>query len=179
MLNSSCEHPMRSGWPHLFVSHHELTVSKLLWIHGQLILWAHKCEISVTSPMSHRKLTGNSQSTHSVTSSFMSWWVRWAIQNDVAFKYFKWDSCDCASISWSHQVEDPGHPWINRVCTRLPVLSSLISYGDHQHWRMLRHGNFSQCTLSLYPWALHCSCPELYSVDGSPRISCAARRNVI
>ena len=27
ILNSSCEHPMRSGWPHLFVSHHELTTN--------------------------------------------------------------------------------------------------------------------------------------------------------
>ena len=25
---------------------------------------------------------------------------------------------------------DPGHPWIYRVCSRLPVFSSLISYGD-------------------------------------------------
>ena len=49
MLNSSCEHPMRSGWPNLFVSHHELTTIKLQWSHGQLIRWAHKCEIFVTS----------------------------------------------------------------------------------------------------------------------------------
>ena len=25
------------------------------------------------------------------------------------------------------QVKDPGHPWMNRVCTRLPVFSSFIS----------------------------------------------------
>ena len=67
---------------------------------------------------------------------------------------------------------------MNRVCTRLPVFSSLISHGDHQHWRMPRHGNLGQCSLSLCPWAMHCGCPELYSVEGSPQISCAARRHL-
>ena len=42
MPNSSCEHPMRSGWPHLFVSQHELAMTKLQWSNGQLILWARK-----------------------------------------------------------------------------------------------------------------------------------------
>ena len=49
----SCEHPMRSGWPHLLVSNHELTMAKLQWSHGQLILWAHKCEIFVASLWEH------------------------------------------------------------------------------------------------------------------------------
>ena len=43
---------------------------------------------------------------------------------------------------------------------------------------MPQHGNLGQCSLSLCPWALHCGCPELYSMEGSPRISCAARRHV-
>ena len=63
---------------------------------------------------------------------------------------------------------------MNRVCTRLPVFSSFISYGDHQQWRVPRQGNLGQCSLSLCPWVLHCGHPELYSVEGSPRISCAS-----
>ena len=43
---------------------------------------------------------------------------------------------------------------------------------------MPRHGNLGQCSLSLCPWALHCGSPELYSVEGSPRISCAACRHM-
>ena len=68
---------------------------------------------------------------------------------------------------------------MNRVCTRPSIFSSFISYGDHQHWRMPRHGNLRQCSLSLCSWALHCGCSELYSVEGSPRISCTGRRHVI
>ena len=84
----------------------------------------------------------------------------------------------CTQCSMLRQVKDPGHPWMNRVCTRLPVFSSFISYGDHQHWRVPRHGNLGQCSLSLCPWALHWGCPELYSVEGSPQISFAAHRHV-
>ena len=40
---------------------------------------------------------------------------------------------------------------------------------------MPRHGNLGQRSLSLCPWVLHCGCPELYSVEGSPRVSCATR----
>ena len=38
-----------SQWTHL----NELTMTKLQWSHGQLILWAHKCEIFVTSLWEH------------------------------------------------------------------------------------------------------------------------------
>ena len=76
------------------------------------------------------------------------------------------------------QLKDPWHHRINRVCTRLPGFSSFISYGDHQHWRMLQQGNLGQCSFSLCPWALQCGCPELYSAEGSPWISCAVLRHV-
>ena len=78
-----------------------------------------------------------------------------------------------ATKMWHH-----AHPWINRVCTRLPVFSSFISYGDHQHWRMPRHGNLGQCSLGISPWVLHCCCLELQSVEGSPQISCVACRHM-
>ena len=93
----------------------------------------------------------------------------------IYISWLWWVQIECSML---RQVKDPGHHWMNRVCTRLPVFSSIISYGDHQHWRMPRHGNLGQCSLSLCPWALHCGCPELYSVEGSPWISCAARRHV-
>ena len=67
---------------------------------------------------------------------------------------------------------------MNGVCTRLPVFSSLISYGNHQHWRMPRHGNIGQFSLSLCPWALHSGCSELHSVEGSPQILCVPCRHV-
>ena len=67
---------------------------------------------------------------------------------------------------------------MNRVCARLPAFSSFISYGGHQHWRMLQHGNIRQCSLSLCPWVLHCGCPELHSVEGSPQISFVTCRHV-
>ena len=53
-------------------------------------------------------------------------------------------------------------------------ISSFISYGDHQHWRMPLHGNLGQCSLSLCPWMLRCDCLKLHSVEGSPQISCVA-----
>ena len=45
---------------------------------------------------------------------------------------------------------------MSRACARLPAFQSFISYGDHQHWSMLQHGNLGQCSLSLclwLPWA--------------------------
>ena len=70
---------------------------------------------------------------------------------------------------------------MNRVCTRLPVFSSLISYGDHptledasawEPWVMFPK------LACLCPWALHCGCPELHWVEGSPQISCVACRHM-
>ena len=54
MLNSSCEHPMRSGWPHLFVSHHELTTTKLQWSYGQLILLSSQAGRLSSLPLPHK-----------------------------------------------------------------------------------------------------------------------------
>ena len=48
-----------------------------------------------------------------------------------------------------------------------------------QHWGMLQQGNLGQCSLSLCPQVLHCNCLELYSVEGSPKISCGACWHVI
>ena len=39
-------------------------------------------------------------------------------------------------------------------------------------------GTLGNVPLASAHGALHCGCPELYSVEGSPRISCAARRHV-
>ena len=86
--------------------------------------------------------------------------------------------CLVLSVLCWGKWETLDNPWMNRVCARLPVFSSFISYGDHQHWRMPWHGNLGQCSLSLCPRALHCGSPKMYSVEGSPRISCAAHRRV-
>ena len=32
----------------------------------------------------------------------------------------------CIQCTMLGQLKDPGHPWMNRVCTRLPVFSSII-----------------------------------------------------
>ena len=44
------------------------------------------------------------------------------------------------------QVKDPGHPWMSRVCVRLPAFSSFM----------------------------YCGYPVLHSVESSPQISCVA-----
>ena len=58
--------------------------------------------------------------------------------------------------TWSaqclRQVKDPGHPWMNRACARLPVFSSFILYSDHQHCRMPQHCNLGQFSLNVCPW---------------------------
>ena len=70
------KHPMRWGWAHLFVSHHhELTTTKLQWSHGKLILWAHKCEIFVTSLWEHS--TSPDCTGLLVVSSGYYWGLRW------------------------------------------------------------------------------------------------------
>ena len=60
-------------------------------------------------------------------------------------------ACDvtvpCTQCSMLRQIKDSSH-------------TAII-----QHWRMLRQGNLGRCSLSLCLWALHCGCPELYSVD--------------
>ena len=47
-----------------------------------------------------------------------------------------------------------------------PTLEEVSAW---EHWAMF---------LSLCLWTLHCGCPKLHSVEGSPQISCVAFRHV-
>ena len=47
-----------------------------------------------------------------------------------------------AMCSMLKQVKDPGHPLMNRVCARLPALSSFITHGDKNASEdAIQHGN--------------------------------------
>ena len=73
----------------------------------------------------------------------------------------------CHQCSFLRQVEDLEHSSMNRVCTRLQVFSSLISYGDHNTLGChgmgtlgnvplaSTHGHCTAAALSCFQWKAH------------------------
>ena len=161
-MNSSCEHPVRSEWPHLFVSHHELTLSMQQWIESWPVLSSQMWDLrdcTNVPQLTHRELTSHLPMACLATSGlYCSFYFR--SHNPKQWSTFKKISTNKRINLKYNQQHTPFVDWSNwqrGVCSSQVILawktiSCQTEKGNRVKHRQILPGN----------WGGGCCCSNLF-----------------